>query len=29
MVVQYAHGILYIRFVGAHREYDRIDATTI
>jgi len=29
VVVQYAHGILYIRFVGTHREYDRIDATTI
>jgi len=27
--VQYAHSILYIRFVGTHREYDRIDAATI
>jgi mRNA interferase HigB len=27
--VQYAHGILYIRFIGTHREYDRIDAATI
>lgn len=29
VVVQYAHGILYIRFVGTHRDYDRVDAATI
>lgn len=29
VAVQYTHGILYIRFVGTHREYDRIDAATI
>jgi mRNA interferase HigB len=29
VVVQYHHGIVYIRFVGTHREYDRVDATTI
>jgi mRNA interferase HigB len=29
VVIQYTHGILYIRFVGTHGEYDRIDATTI
>ena len=29
VVVQYTHGILYIRFVGTHGEYDRIDAATI
>lgn len=29
VAVQYAHGILFIRFVGTHREYDRIDAATI
>jgi mRNA interferase HigB len=29
VVVQFVHGILYIRFVGTHREYDRIDAATI
>lgn len=29
VAVQYAHGILYIRFVGTHRDYDKIDATTI
>lgn len=29
VVVQYAHGIVYVRFVGTHREYDRIDAATV
>lgn len=29
VVVQYAHGMVYIRFVGTHRDYDRIDATTV
>jgi mRNA interferase HigB len=29
VAVQYAHGILYIRFVGTHRDYDKIDATSI
>jgi mRNA interferase HigB len=29
VVVQYTHGILYIRFVGTHGDYDRIDAATI
>jgi mRNA interferase HigB len=29
VVIQYAHGIVYIRFVGMHRDYDRIDATVI
>ncbi len=28
-VIQYEFGIVYIRFVGAHREYDRIDVTTV
>ncbi len=27
--VQYSFGIVYIRFVGTHKDYDKIDATTI
>ncbi len=27
--VAYQHGVVYIRFIGTHREYDRIDAETI
>jgi len=29
VVVIYQHGVVYIRFVGTHQEYDRIDVTTI
>ncbi len=29
VVVVYQHGVVYIRFVGTHEEYDRIDATMI
>jgi len=29
VVVQYKYGIVYIRFVGTHKEYDKVDATTI
>jgi mRNA interferase HigB len=29
VAVQYQHGIIYIRFVGTHAEYDKIDAATI
>lgn len=29
VAVQYAYGILYIRFVGTHGAYDRIDAATV
>jgi mRNA interferase HigB len=27
--IQYEFGIVYIRFVGTHREYDHIDATAV
>ena len=29
VVVVYQHSVVYIRFVGTHEEYDRIDVTTI
>jgi mRNA interferase HigB len=29
VVVIYQHGVVYIRFVGTHQEYDQIDVTTI
>ena len=29
IVVIYQHGVVYIRFVGTHEEYDRIDVATI
>ncbi|MDP9316109.1 MAG: type II toxin-antitoxin system HigB family toxin [Chloroflexota bacterium] len=29
VAINYAYGIVYIRFVGTHQEYDRVDATTI
>ena len=29
VVVIYQHGVIYIRFVGTHEEYDGIDVTTI
>ena len=29
VVVVYPHGVVYIRFVGTHEAYDRIDVTTV
>jgi mRNA interferase HigB len=29
VVVVYQHGVVYIRFVGTHEEYDQIDAATV
>ena len=29
VVIQYEHSIVYIRFIGTHRAYDKIDAATI
>ncbi len=29
VVVEYQQGVIYIRFVGTHTDYDRIDAATI
>ena len=29
VAVQYEYGIVYIRFVGSHEEYDSIDAATV
>ena len=29
VAVQYKYGIVFVRFIGTHAEYDRIDASTI
>ena len=29
VAVRYTQGLMFVRFVGSHAEYDRIDATTI
>lgn len=29
VAVQYEHGIVFVRFIGTHREYDHINAETV
>lgn len=29
VAINYAYGIVYIRFIGTHQAYDQVDATTI
>jgi mRNA interferase HigB len=29
VAIQYQYGIVYIRFIGTHQEYDKIDVTKI
>jgi mRNA interferase HigB len=29
VAINYAYGVVYVRFVGTHAEYDRIDAATV
>lgn len=29
VAVNYQYGIVYIRFIGSHQEYDKVDATTV
>lgn len=29
VIIQYTHQTIYIRFVGTHKEYDKIDCSTI
>lgn len=29
VAISYAYGIIYVRFVGSHAEYDRIDVETV
>lgn len=29
VAVQYEYGIVYIRFIGTHQQYDKIDAATV
>lgn len=28
-IVQYAHGVLMIRFFGSHEDYDKVDAESV
>ena len=29
VAINYAHGIVYIRFIGSHQDYDQIDVASI
>jgi mRNA interferase HigB len=29
LAIRYDRGLMYVRFIGTHREYDRLDPTTI
>ncbi|MCE2401120.1 type II toxin-antitoxin system HigB family toxin [Candidatus Poribacteria bacterium] len=29
VAINYQYGIIYIRFIGTHQEYDRINAATV
>jgi mRNA interferase HigB len=29
VAIRYEQGIMYVRFIGTHREYDRIDVTMV
>jgi mRNA interferase HigB len=29
VAIQYEHGVVFVRFVGTHQEYDRIDAARV
>lgn len=29
VAANYAHGVLYVRFIGSHQEYDKIDVSSV